>query len=255
METVLVTGASSGIGRELARCFAAAGARLVLVARNQAALQALAEELQQRHGSTSLILVQDLSAPDAVDTLLAALQAQAIAIDILVNNAGFGAYGRFADLDWQRQQQLLQVNIHVLTELSYKLLPGMLARGKGGILNVASTAAFQAGPMQSVYFASKAYVLSFSEGLAEEYRGRGLHICCLCPGPTHTQFGNIAGMQNTWLSRLFMSAERVAAIGYHGYHRGQVVIVAGGVNRIGTLLTRLLPRAWTRRLAQWLQSE
>src|SRR5512137_1041621 len=218
VETVLVTGASSGIGLELARCFAADGCRLVLVARKGNVLEALATDLRKAHKIQAQVITTDLAHPDAPARLLAHLQAAGLKVDVLVNNAGFGAQGRFAELPLQRQLEMLQVNITSLTHLTRLLLPGMIERHRGGILNVASTAAFQPGPGMAVYYATKAYVLSFTEALAEELAGTGVTVTALCPGPTQTNFAEAAGART---SRLFnktaMSAASVAKTGHRAY--------------------------------------
>src|SRR6478752_6589703 len=189
-ETVLVTGASSGIGRELARCFAADGCRLALVARSGGKLQSFAEELRKSRKLDVRTFVVDLAQVDAAFQLQKQLQVAGFKIDVLVNNAGFGAQGSFASLPLERQLDMLQVNVASLTGLTGLLLPEMLRRRRGGVLNVASTAAFQPGPYMAVYYASKAYVLSFSEALAEEMSGTGVTVPCLCPGPVKTNFQN-----------------------------------------------------------------
>lgn len=253
-ETVLVTGASAGIGTEFARLFAADGAELVLLARRADRLEALAAELRQRHGTTVHVMAADLSDPVCPGRLSDRLEAENITIDVLVNNAGFGARGEFADLEAGRQQDMVQVNAAALTELSRRFLPGMLARGRGGILNVSSIAGFQPGPYMTVYYATKAYVLSFSEALAEEVRGTGVTVSCLCPGPTITEFGQAAGMDSTIVFRKWsMSAERVARAGYRGYRRGKIMVVPGLLNKISTLTVRVLPRSVVRKVVGRIQ--
>ena len=183
VETVLITGASSGIGLELARCFAADGSRLVLLSRKGAALEELATELRKAHKIQAQVITADLALPDAPNRLLAHLQAAGLKVDVLVNNAGIGAQGRFAELPLGRQLEMLQVNITSLTHLTRLLLPGMIERRRGGILNVASTASFQPGPGMGVYYATKAYVLSFTEALAEELSGTGITVTAVVPRP------------------------------------------------------------------------
>jgi uncharacterized protein len=250
-ETVLITGASSGIGRELAKCFAAAGSRLALVARSGGPLQATAEELRKLHKIDARAFPVDLARPDGPALAMNALQTAGFnKVDVLVNNAGFGAQGLFAELPLERQLQMLQVNITSLTHLTGLLLPGMIQRRRGGVLNVASTAAFQAGPRMAVYYASKAYVLSFSEALANEVAGTGVTISVLCPGPTDTNFIAAAGMRT---SRLFkknaMSATDVARIGYEAFRQKRVICVTGARNRLLAFATRLAPRSVTRKIA------
>src|ERR1039457_4961414 len=191
-ETVLITGASSGIGLELARCFAADGCRLVLLARNTEALETLAKELCQAHKIESLVLTADLSLPETPARIFKELQGRGIMVDVLVNNAGFGANGAFAGLPLQRQLEMIQVNITALTDLTGLFLPGMIERKRGGVLNVGSVAGFMSGPGMAVYFATKAFVLSFTEALAAELADKRLTVTALCPGPTATNFGNVA---------------------------------------------------------------
>ena len=254
-ETVLVTGASSGIGRELAHCFARAGSTCVLLARREEALHA-ADTLQARYDVAAPVLAADLSAPDAADTVRAELRERDLSVDVLVNNAGVGARGRFAELDTRRQVDMVQVNVTALTHLARLLLPGMLERGRGGLLNVASTAAFQHGPHMSVYYATKAYVLSFSEGLAEEVAGRGVTVTCLAPGPTRTAFVEEADMAETPLFRFGapMAPDTVAQAGYDGFRAGDTIVVPGWPNKLGAFLTRVTPRPVARKVAAWLNT-
>jgi uncharacterized protein len=249
-ETVLITDASSGIGKELARCFAADGSRLVLVARSGGALEALADELRKVHKTDAPVLVADLAEPEAPTHILRHLQGAGLKVDVLVNNAGFGAQGRFAELPVDRQMQMVQVNVTSLTHLTRLLLPGMIERRRGGVLNVASTAAFQPGPHMAVYYATKAYVLSFSEALSEEVAGTGVTVTALCPGPTETGFGEAAQMKDSRLFRLGrMSAQEVAEVGHQAFRRGRVVVVPGLRNRLLAFSVRLSPRAMARKIA------
>jgi uncharacterized protein len=255
LETVLVTGASSGIGLELARCFAGDGSRLVLVARKGKALEALADELRKAHKIQAQVISADLAHPEAAPRLLAHLHSAGLKVDVLVNNAGFGAQGKFAELPLGRQLEMLQVNITTLTHLTGLLLPGMLERRRGGILNVGSTAAFQPGPGMAVYYASKAYVLSFTEALAEELAGTGVTVTAVCPGPTATNFGAAANMHTLGLVQtISMSAQAVARQGHRAYRRGQVVVINGFRNQLPTVLVRLFPRALVRKIARRLNN-
>lgn len=241
MPTALVTGASNGIGLELARLLAAGGNDLLLVARNAVRLGEVSQELAARHGVTATPLPTDLSRPEAAGQLVAGLGGQPV--DVLVNNAGFGAVGRFADTDWAAEAQMLQLNVVTLTELTKLLLPGMLERRSGRILNVASTAAFQPGPGMAIYYATKAYVLSFSEALAVEVGGSGVTVTTLAPGVTETGFQERAGTQHIPLSKLGgMSAAQVAAAGYRGMMAGRQLVVPGAVNKLGVQAVRLGPR-------------
>ena len=255
VETVLVTGASSGIGLELARCFAGDGCRLVLVARKGNALEELATELRKAHKIQAQVVTADLSQPDAANRLLAHLQHAGRKVDVLVNNAGFGAQGKFAELPLGRQLEMLQVNIASLTHLTGLLLPGMIERRRGGVLNVASTAAFQPGPGMGVYYATKAYVLSFTEALAEEVAGTGVTVTAVCPGPTATNFGTVANMHLRGALKHFrMSAEAVARLGHRAFRRGRVVVVTGFRNQVLAFLVRLFPRAFVRKVTRRLNN-
>jgi uncharacterized protein len=255
VETVLVTGASSGIGLELARCFAADGSRLVLVARKGNVLEALAAELRKAHKIQTQVITADLAHPDSPARLLTHLQSAGLKVDVLVNNAGFGAQGKFAELPLGRQLEMLQVNITSLTHLTGLLLPGMIERRRGGILNVASTAAFQPGPGMAVYYATKAYVLSFSEALAEELTGTGVTVTAVCPGPTATNFGAAANMRTLGLvKKISMSAEVVARQDHRAFRRGQAVVINGFRNAFPAFLVRLFPRAAVRKIARRLNN-
>ena len=255
VETVLVTGASSGIGLELARCFAADGCRLVLVSRKGNALEALATDLRKAHKIQAQVLTADLAQAEAPSRLLAHLQSAGLKVDVLVNNAGFGLQGRFAELPLGRQLEMLQVNITSLTHLTRLLLPSMIERRRGGILNVASTAAFQPGPGMAMYYATKAYVLSFSEALAEELAGSGVTVTASCPGPTATNFGATANMNTLGLvKKVSMSAASVARISHRAFRRGQVVAITGFRNFFPTLLVRIVPRAFVRKVTRRLNN-
>jgi short-subunit dehydrogenase len=251
--TALITGASSGIGRALAEQFAARGYALVLVARHAETLRDVGRALSGSPGVN--VIAADLSAPRSARALVDQLNAEKVQIDVLVNNAGFGMQGEFVDLPVDRQIDMIHLNVMTLTELMRLLLPGMLERRTGGVLNVASTAAFQAGPMMSVYYATKAYVLSVTEGVAEEVAGRGLNVSCLCPGPTETNFAGRAGMIGTNLFKgARMTAEDVAREGFEGWNRGETIVIPGWANRRGALLAKLAPRSMVRRAVKRLNS-
>jgi short-subunit dehydrogenase len=254
-ETVLITGASSGIGLELARCFAAERCRLILLARNAAALEALAAELRQQHGVEARVLVADLALAETPGRIFNALQQEGVNVDVLVNNAGFGAHGKFAGLPLRRQLDMVQVNVTALMQLTGLFLPGMLGRGRGGVMNIASTAAFQSGPRMAVYYATKAFALSFSEAVAVETRGTGVTVTAVCPGPTHTNFGKAANYQSVRPPlRGFMTARAVAEHGHRAFRRGRFVVVSGVQNRLLTVFVRLLPRFVIRRAVDWLNA-
>ena len=247
--TALVTGASAGIGRELARLLARDGHHLVLVARDELRLQEVAAELRARWGAASTVIPCDLAAPGGASTLMMRVAAAGLDVEVLVNNAGIGAAGAFSEVPLARQLALLQLNVVSLTELAHRCLPGMLARRRGWILNVASTAAFQPGPFLATYYASKAYVLSLSEALAEETRGRGVTVTALCPGPTRTEFFARASMRESTLARrAVMDAATVAAAGYAGMRRGERVVVPGVANRALGALVRVSPRGLVTRV-------
>ena len=253
-ETALITGASSGIGAELASRFARDGADVVLLARREDALRTRAEELEDAHGITAHVLPADLSAPDAAEAVANELAARGIPVDILVNNAGYGARGAFAERGEDEQLGMIRLNVTALTQLTRRLLPAMIERRRGGVLNVASTAAFQPGPGMSVYYATKAYVLSFTEGLAEELDGTGVTATCLAPGPTDTPFADRADMRETPLFSLGaeMTPDAVAQRGYDGFRAGRVLVVPGVANKLGAALTRLTPRPLARKVTHWL---
>jgi short-subunit dehydrogenase len=254
-ETALITGASAGIGTELARLFAADKSKLVLVARRQEKLEELAADLRDRHGVDVHVLAADLGRADAPQEIADTLAAENLTIDVLVNNAGFGALGSFDRLEAARQVEMVQVNVAAMTHLTRLLLPGMIERGKGGVLNVASTAGFQAGPYMAVYYATKAYVISLSEALHDELAGRGVTVTCLCPGPTATEFAATAKMEKTRLFRMRqMSAAEVARIGYRAFRRGKLLVVTGWTNYLGALGARYSPRFLPRAIAKWLNT-
>ncbi len=243
-KTVLITGATSGIGHELAKLFAADRYRLVLVARQQAALDRVADELGRTFQASVRVIPQDLSGPSAARNIVGILEKESIQIEILVNDAGFGMYGLFSGLDESTELAMMQVNMIALTQLTRLCLPGMLARRSGKILNVASTAAFQPGPLMAVYYATKAYVLSFSEALACELDGTGVSVSVLCPGPTRSAFQQRAEMGS---SKLFdsgvMDASVVAEAGYRGLMKNKTLIIPGFRNKLLTLVVKFSPRS------------
>jgi len=251
-ETVLITGASSGIGLELAKCFAADGCRLVLVARSREAMETLAEELRLKNKIEVIILPADLSLPETPKRIFEKLSAQKISVDVLVNNAGFGTHRPFAEMSLPRQLEMLQVNITALTELTGLFLPGMIQRQRGGILNVGSVAGFQPGPNMAVYFATKAFVLSFTEALAEELLGMGLKVSVLCPGPTVSNFGNVArGEKVRQIKTSKMPTDVVAICGHRAYRNGKVIAVPGIQNRLLIFLLRFVPRWLPRKVVKF----
>ncbi len=253
--TVLITGASGGIGEALAWRFARGGFDLVLVARSEERLQALAAELTRAHAVTAHVIVADLAEAAAAQRLFEELAARAIQVEVLVNNAGFATYGHFAELELERELRMLQLNVVTLTHLTHLLLPGMLARRYGRVLNIASTAAFLPGPLMAVYYASKAFVLSFSEALHNELQGSGVTVTALCPGPTSTGFQARAGMEQSRLvqNKQIMDVGTVADAGYAGLMRGQVLVIPGLLNRFLAFLPRLLPRRLVPLMVRYAQ--
>ncbi|QDT10822.1 SDR family NAD(P)-dependent oxidoreductase [Planctomycetes bacterium K23_9] len=254
MATTLITGASSGIGKELAIQFAAGGQYVVLVARSEDKLNELADQIRKDHGVSATVICGDLATTSGVDQIVNQVKERDIHVDTLVNNAGMGALGKFAELSIDRQTDMLMLNVVTLTRLTRALLPDMIERGHGGVLNVGSIAAYQAGPNMSVYYASKAYVLSFTEGLREELAGTGLHVTCLEPGPTESSFGEDSGMGKLDVfSSSTMSAQAVAKAGYEGYCDNDDVVIPGWKNRLMVTSTGFLPRIATRKLVGKLQ--
>jgi len=232
-KTALITGSSSGIGYELSHLFGRDGYDLVLVARSKDALERIAAELEGAHGIAVQVIVKDLSEASAVEEICRTLKDSSIEIDVLVNNAGYGVYGEFLETDETKEMRMMQLNMLSLTQLTKKLLPSMLAKGNGKVLNVASTAAFQPGPSMAVYYATKAFVLSFSEAIAEELSGRGVTVTALCPGPTASGFQINAKMEKSKLFRgKVMDAKTVAEIGYAAMGKGKRVSIPGVKNCI-----------------------
>jgi len=254
MTTALVTGASAGLGESFARALAGKGHDLLLTARRGDRLETLAADLRHSHGINVHVFTADLSEVDAPAELIARVAAAGITIDMLVNNAGFGLQGAVADLDGGKQAAIIDVNCRALVVLARGVLPGMMARRRGGILNIASTASFQPGPMFAVYSASKAFVLSFSEALHEEVKAHGIAVSALCPGPTHTEFADVAGMRHSTLFERFAGApDAVIRDGLAALDANRAVKVSGAVNRLLAQSTRFAPRSMVRRLAHRLQ--
>jgi uncharacterized protein len=255
-KTALITGASSGIGLELAHLFARDGYRLVLVARNRSILRQLGDDLQSRYSITVRIEPKDLAHPATPAELHQELQESGIVLDVLVNNAGFGCAGAFVSTEWDHEAEMMQVNMVALTHLTKLFLPQIRAR-EGMIMNVASTAAFQPGPFMAVYYASKAYVLSFTEALAEELRGTGVKVSCLCPGPVKTNFQKRAYLEGTAMinSPLMVDVQEVARIGYEGLKQGKRIVIPGWKNRMGVELLRISPREMVTKVVSKLQEK
>jgi uncharacterized protein len=255
-KTALITGASSGIGLELAHLFARDGYRLVLLARNRNTLRQIGDDLQSRYSVTVRIAPKDLAHPATPSELYQELQESGIVLDVLVNNAGFGLAGAFQSTDWNHEAEMMQVNMVAATHLTKLFLPQIRAR-EGKILNVASTAAFQPGPFMSVYYASKAYLLSFTEALAEELSGTGVSVTCLCPGPVKTNFQRRAYLEGTAMvkSPLMVDVREVARIGYEGMKQGKRIVIPGWKNRVGVEMLRVSPRAVVTKVVRKLQEK
>jgi uncharacterized protein len=241
--TALITGASSGIGLELARIFAEHGHDVVLVARREEKLQALATELQSR-GGRAQVVAADLAAPGGPKGVVDAVSERGITVDVLVNNAGYGLFGPFLETSLESELSMIQLNIVALTELTKRLLPAMVARKSGRILNVASTAAFLPGPLMAVYYATKAYVLSFSEAIANELAGTGVTVTVLAPGPTASGFQAAASLEESKLvaGKTLATSREVAVAAYEGLLSGAPIVIPGLVNKMTAQIHRLLPR-------------
>ena len=255
MPAALITGASTGIGREFASICARDGYDVVLVARSAEKLELLATQIREQTSKSAHVLLKDLSKPDAARELFEEVSRLGIDVEILINNAGFGLLGLFWELDESEQMEMIRLNIAALTQLTRLFLPGFIQRRRGGILNVASTAAFQPGPLMAVYYASKSYVVSFSEAIYNEVRDYGVAITCLCPGPTRTEFDKRAGAVATRLfaSGRAMDARTVAQIGWNGFKARKPLVIAGRLNATMAFLTRFAPTQFTARMARRFQ--
>jgi uncharacterized protein len=256
-QTALITGASSGIGYELAKLFAKAKVNLLLVARNRARLQQVADELTRDFGISTQALALDLTLRGAPQELFQQCATAGIAIDTLVNNAGFGKFGKFDEISWEESLAQIQLNVMALTHLTKLFLTPMLERRAGRIMNVASTAGFQPGPLMAVYYATKAYVISFSEALANELDGTGVSVTCFCPGATDTNFQKRANLED---SRLFkqigaMQVKDVARDGYHGMMKGKTLVISGLRNWAVAQSVRFAPRKMVTAVSRWTQEK
>jgi len=249
----LITGASAGIGMEIAKALAADGENLLLVARREDRLRALADELSGKHNIKVHVLRADLADPAAPNQIFDFTQQNNFAVTTLINNAGFGLRGTFHELDRQRQLDMIQVNVTALTNLTHLFLPSMLENNHGRILNVASIAAFEPGPYMSIYHATKGFVLHFSEGIAEELRSTNVTVSCLCPGPTRTEFGEVSGLGSTIIFKFAAPVERVTRTALRAMKNKKMVAVHGFGNRAGLFLMRFTPRIVVRRVAGRLQ--
>ncbi len=257
-EAALITGASRGIGLELTRCFAEDGHNCIVVARSEDRLHEIADDFESQYGVEMRPMARDLTEPSAARDLRETLKSDGVFIHSLVNNAGFGNFGPFVDHEWGREESLLQLNIHVLTELCHRFAEPMVEAGRGRIMNVASTGAFVPGPYMSTYYASKSYVLSFTEGLAGELNAHGIDVTCLCPGATRTKFVDEAGDEAEGAASqipdfAWASPDDVAAYGYRSLERGKVVAVHGWMGKCLVFLRRFAPRFLVRALVGWGQ--
>ncbi|MBE4908507.1 SDR family oxidoreductase [Bacillus luteolus] len=251
-KTVLITGATSGLGYDFVKLFANDGYNLVLVARSTQKM----EEIKQTFKNIKVtIITKDLTRVGAAKEVYEEIEKQGIFIDVLVNNAGYGLMGEFDKLDLQAQVNMIQLNVTALTELTYYFLPKMKEKNSGRILNVASTAAFQPGPLMAVYYATKAYVLSFSEALVEELYNHSITVTTLCPGATKTNFGSVASVEGTKMFSRAMSSESVAKEGYIGLLKGKRVIITGNFNKMGAISAKFLPRSLAAKVAKYVAGE
>jgi uncharacterized protein len=255
MPAAIITGASTGIGRELADLAARDGYDVVLVARSEPLLEKVAADIRQKWKRNVTVIAKDLADHTAAGEVFDAVSKAGLEIEVLVNNAGFGLLGKFWELDERQQIDMVQLNITALTHLTRLVLPQLIERRRGMIMNVASTAAFQPGPLMSVYYATKAYVVSFSEAIHNEARDYGVTVTCLCPGPTKTEFGNRARMNNTKLlsGGHVMSARQVAEIGWNAMKRGKPLVITGALNALMAFLTRFAPIQFTASMARKMQ--
>jgi hypothetical protein len=253
----LVTGASTGLGRDFAEIFAREGYHCILVARREDALRGVADAIRQKFSAQVDVIASDLTAPDACAKIVAAVEALGVAPSVLVNNAGSGSFGEFLALPADEHRQAIDLNIRALTELTHAFARGMVSRRRGRILNVASTAAFQPGPLMAVYYASKAYVLSFSEALANELEGTGVTVTALCPGPTATEFHARANISISKLKKSgwMMPSRAVAEVGYRATMRGRRVAIPGWINWFIAESVRLTPRFLVLKVARWVQEQ
>jgi len=254
MGAALITGASGGIGYELAKLFARDGHNLLLVSRDGAKLEQVAREIKAAHRVRCTIFAGDLAVPGSPDALYAEIKKAPFDIEVLVNNAGFGSLGPFHERPLEEQLEMIQLNVTSLAHLTRLVLPEMVTRGRGRVVNVASIAAYQPGPFMAVYYATKAFVVSFSEAIANELHGTGVKVTAICPGPTTTGFGKRAGAEssNLFQKRMTMDAAAVARIGYEGMKRNKTVVITGGKNRLLVLGSRLVPRRLSANIARSL---
>ena len=247
MNTTLVTGASSGIGLALAELFAKDGSDLVIVARREEILNSVADRFRKDYGVKVQVIPKDLTLKDAPEEIFNEVEKLGLEINTLVNNAGFGLVGEFSDMDYKQQMQMIDLNVNALVSLTRLFIPKMIEKNSGGILNVGSLAGFQPGPYATIYYATKSFVLSFTEGLYEELKGKNIKISCLAPGPVDTEFGQISGLDRSPLFKFgTMNVKEVAAEGYTGFKNGKLIIIPGLLNRFLPILVRFSPRFLVR---------
>lgn len=251
-KTALITGATSGLGYEFVKLFANEGYNLVLIARNTKILEEIKETFSNNEVT---VITKDLSASGAAKEVFEEVDGLGIDIDVLVNNAGFGLMGKFDELNIQKQLNMIQLNIGALTELTYYFLQKMKLRNSGKILNVASTAAFQPGPLMAVYYATKAFVLSFSEALVEELSDTSITVTTLCPGPTKTNFGSVANVEKTKMFSNAMDSTIVAKKGFEALMCGKRVVITGGLNKAGAYGAKFMPRSLAAKIAKNVAGE
>lgn len=256
-KTALVTGASAGIGLELARLFSRRSNDVVLAARRGERLRQIAADLESAHDVTAHVVVVDLAEVDGARRLFDEVTGRGIEVEYLVNNAGFGTFGPFVETHPRETMDLIRVNIGALTELTALFLPAMVRRHRGRVLNVASAAAFQPGPLMATYYASKAYVLHFTEALNEELEGTGVSATALCPGPVRTEFHRVAGMETSGLvlDKRLISVERVAEAGYEAMMRGRAYVVPGLATKLLSFGVRFAPRRFVTKFVRRLQED
>jgi uncharacterized protein len=252
---LLITGASSGIGEALAKVAARNKHNVVLVARSMEKLEALAESLRQQYNVHAYVCAVDLSEKDAAARVYSFCSESGLFVEYLVNNAGFGDFGFFHQSEWKVQEEMIAVNITALSHLTHLFIPAMIKRKKGAVMNVASTASFQPGPLMNMYYASKAFVLHFTEALANELEGTGVTVTALCPGPTRTGFQKVAGIGESPVTkgRKIPGADEIANFGYAAMMKGTIVAVPGVVNKMMTSVYRFLPRRWLVKIARMIQ--
>lgn len=251
-KTALITGASTGFGYEFVKLFVKDSYDLILVARSIDKLEDIKKEFDGIHIT---VIQKDLTQKSSVKELYSEIKEKGLNVDVLVNNAGFGLLGEFHKLDLERQMDMIQLNVSALTELTHYVLQDMKQRGSGKILNVASTAAFQPGPLMAVYYATKAYVLSLSEALVEELKGSNITVTTLCPGPSKTNFAKAANIEKTKLFAKVMGADVVARIGYNALMKGKRVVITGTLNKFAACASKFLPRSYIAKIVKGISRE